>query len=216
MHRLILLLAILPIFLAVVIRKLMADRPMHRLEKISFSKDASDTARKMLDSIGLHETEVIAAKKSWMSDQVIKENRVALPAETLQKNNVKAHGKAALAVGMHLLNERDAGALGRYRWARRFGHVFPIFTTLVVIFGVVVARIAPLLGLSIIVASIALATLAQFFTVVAGLQAASLVKSLLEKKRIFPRADDEEAVIDAAYAQAWYNVVPGIISRFVP
>lgn len=214
MHRLLLILSLLPLLAALILRKINADRVLRLARETQLRTTANDLARKMLDCMGHESVELKTRKRAWVGADVIGDGWLSLPTATAESTRASAHGQAALRVGLYLVSLRNPAAIARRRWALRFGHVFPIFTTLVVVFALMV-KLPALWALSIVVGSFGLAACAQILTVVAELQAAAMACVLLEKKRTLPRLSDEEAVVAATRAWAWYAIVPGLLSRLM-
>lgn len=216
MRRLLLILSLLPLLAAVILRKLNGDRVLYSLKDTRLTITAGDLARKMLDSVSQKAVEIKTPARRWAASADLGSKWLVLPRGTALGVSARSHGQASLQVGLYLLSLRDPKAISRRRWALRFGHVFPVFTTIVVIFALVVARLAGLWGLGIIMASCGLAACAQLLTLAAERKAADLACVVLEKKRILPRLSDEESVTAATRAWAWRSVLPGILSRLAP
>ena len=218
MHRFILPFALIPIVAAIILRKLNGDRILRSAGQQLLNHPADGTARKMLDSMGHKKVKLVHKQSLWASTGDATRKRVQLPEFTAKKNHpalVETHGLAALRAGIFLLAQREPALVAKRDWALRFGHVFPIFTTIVVVFALVVGKLPSMLGLSIVVASLGVATCAQVLALVCERKAATLAIVVLEKKRIFPRLSEEEAVIEAVRAQAWRSIVPGFIARLM-
>lgn len=215
MHRLLLLLSLIPLLVALVLRKLNADRVLRLARKTQLQMRGEDLARKMLDSMGHRDVEIKTTKRSWAGAAVTGDDWLSLPAKAAEGNSACDHGQVALRVGLYLTSLRNPSAIARRRWALRFGHVFPIFTTIVCVFGLVVAKLPALWALSIVMGSLGLAACAQIFTVTAELQSAGMATVVLEKKRTLPRLSDEEAVVAATRAWAWHGIIPGLLSRLM-
>lgn len=216
MHRILLLFSLLTLLAAVAFRKLNGDRVLHGLKDIRLSLTAGDMARKMLDSVDQEKVEIRTPARRWAAAADLGGKWLSVPRGAASGASASSHGQAALQVGLYMLSVRDPKALARRRWAIRFGHVFPIFTTVVVIFALIVARLHGLWGFAIILASCGCAACAQLLALSAERRASALATVILEKKRIFPRLSDEEVVVAAARAHAWRSILPGILSRFVP
>jgi len=216
MHRIPLILSLITLLAAVALRKLNGDRVLHGLRDTKLNTKAEGSARKMLDSVNKEKVEVKTPARRWLASADVGKGWLILPRDVAEGVNAQSHGKAALNVGLYLLSQRDPKAIARRQWAVRFGHVFPIFATMVVIFSMLVARLGGLWGLAIILASCGLAAWAQLLALGAERQAAALAAVVIEKKRIFPRLSDEEAVIAATSAHAWRSIMPGILARLVP
>lgn len=218
MRRLLMITSLLCLLTAIILRKLNADRGIKKAEKEKLVGVAGKMTRKMLDVMGHDQVDVQEVKQNsrgWADADVVGETYLRLPKETIDNHSAYAHGLAALRVGLYLLSLRDPQAIARRRWAIRFGHVFPIFTTLVVVFALAVAKMPFVWGLGVVMASLAAATVVQIVAVQTDKQAAELACVVLEKKRIFPRVSEEESVIPAVKALAWRGVLPGVLDRWV-
>lgn len=216
MHRVLLIPSLLPLLAAVLLRKYNADRVLNQARRTPLGLTGRELAEKMLASLGHADVEIRTPRRRWSAAPDTGGGWLALPPEATSGENARAHGRAALAVGLHLLARRDPRALARRAWALRFGHVFPIFVTLVTVFALAVARLGFTWGLAAVLASCGLATLAQLLTLATERQAAELACVVLEKKRLLPRDDDEEAVTTATRAWAWHSILPGILARLAP
>lgn len=217
MHRLLLLFSLVPLLVAIILRKLNGDRILRREGKQLLNLPAEKTARKMLDSMGCKQVD-IKQKKSLWSTGAATQKHLELPDFTKNKNHpgtVESHALAALRVGIFLLAQREPSLAARRDWALRFGHVFPVFTVIVTVFALVVGKLPPVWGLSIIVGSLGIAACAQVLALACELRAATLASVVLEKKRIFARLSEEEAVVTATRAQAWRAIVPGLLARLM-
>ena len=216
MHRILLLFSLLTLLAAVVVRKLNGDRVLYSLRDKKLRVTSTELARSMLDSVDQKHVELKTPKLSWAAAADTGNKWLSLPSDIAGAVSVSAHGQAALKVGLYLLSLRSPKVVARRRWAVRFGYVFPIFTTIVVIFALIVARLHGLWGFGIIMASCGLSACAQLLTLGAERQAAALAAVVLEKKRILPRLSDEEDVVSATNAWAWRSVLPGVLARLVP
>lgn len=215
MHRLLLLISLLPLLAALILRKLYADRILKESRIIDLGRDGSSLARSMLDSMGQESTELRLSKGEWAGAAATGDGWLSLPSQTALGTHVADHGQVALRVGLYFLSLKDPAAVARRRWALRFGHVFPIFTVVVCVFALLVGKLPVLWLLSIVMASLGLAAGAQLLTLTTNLQASAIAAVILEKKRIFPRSSDEENVVAAARAWAWHAIVPGLVSRLL-
>ena len=216
MHRILLLFSLLTLLAAVIVRKLNGDRVLYGLREIKLNMTAEDLAYKMLSSMSENDVEVKTPTRLLVATSDLGPQWLTLPIATASGVSANSHGLAALKVGLYLLSLRNPKLIARRRWAVRFGHVFPIFTTMVVIFALIVTRFGGLWGFAVILASCGLAACAQLLSLTAERQAAELAIVVLEKKRILPRLSDEEAVVSATRAHAWRSVIPGVLARLVP
>jgi len=215
MHRFLLLFALLPLLAALILRKMYADRVLNRSRAVVLSTDGATLARRMLSSMDQDQTELRIIQREWAGAAGIGENWLSLTSKQAEGDSVADHGQVALRVGLYFLSMRDQAAVARRRWALRFGHAFPIFTSVVCVFALLVGKLPLLWLISVILASLGLAACAQALTLATNLQASALAAVILEKKRIYPRLSDEESVVAATRAWAWHAIVPGLISRLM-
>jgi hypothetical protein len=218
MHRIILLLSIIPLLAAIILRRMNGDRILRRDGQNLLTKPAESTARKMLDAMGHEKIELRQRKSPWSVLGSSSDKEIELPDFTKGKSHpgtVESHALAALRVGIFLLGQREPSLTAKREWALRFGHVFPIFTVICVIFALAVGKLPVIWGLSIVIGSLGIAACAQALALACELRAATLTAVVLEKKRIFPRLSEEELVTTAVRAQAWRAIVPGLLARLM-
>ena len=216
MHRVLFLFSLISLLAAVVLRKLNGDRVLHKLRDTKLTITAEELANKMLAAVNEGDVEVKTPARLWQAAADLGPQWLSLPQEVAKGVSAHSHGIAALKVGLYILSKRKPKLIARRRWAIRFGLVFPIFTTMVTVFALVVTRFGALWALAAILASCGLAAWAQLAALTAEREAAELATVVLEKKRIFPRLSDEEAIVSATRAHAWRSILPGILSRLVP
>ena len=215
LHRLIIFSSLVVLLAAIVLRKVNADRVLRKSRKFRLTTSAEETARRMLDSIRHGDVQIevtTRATRVWAGADIVGKRWLRLPTEVAQGQTAHAHGQAALRVGLYLLSLRDPQALARRRWALRFGHVFPIFTCMVVAIAIFV-RMPMGWALAVVMTSLAISACAQILTVNVERQACELACVVLDKKRTFPRLSEEEAVVDATRAWSWFAILPGILAR---
>lgn len=215
MHRALLFFSLLILLAALVFRKVNADRALRVARGKKLGLTAHELSRSMLDSIQHEHVKLEITNRVtrvWVGADIVGKNWLRLPKETAEGCSAYAHGKAALSVGLYLLSLHDAKAMGRRRWALRFGHVFPIFTIMVVVMAVFV-RMPLGWAFAAVSCSLALATCAQMLTLNVERQASELACVVLEKKHLLPRLSDEEAVVAATRAWSWFGILPGILAR---
>ena len=215
MHRFLILFSLVPLVASLAIRKLLADRVLKVAEGKQYSYSAEATARKMLDALNHEDVVIKLTHKPLFTQSKIKEKQIIVSSKVAQDKSASAHGKAALHVGLYLVSLRNPAMIARRQWAIRFGHAFPIFTTIVVIFACVVAKLAILLALAIVLASLGIAACAQILTVLTERQAAELASIVIEKKRLFSRSGQENEVIESLKAWSWHGAVPGLLTKFL-
>jgi hypothetical protein len=110
--------------------------------------------------------------------------------------------------------ERDPKAAKSRESARRFGLAVPPLSGIVALLAVFVAKLIVFGGIAIFVGATAIAALIGVLSIAAELQAISLSARNVKSRKTFPQRDDEDAVIRAAFAHAWMETLPPILSKF--
>ncbi|MEI7957186.1 MAG: hypothetical protein WCJ66_18640, partial [Verrucomicrobiota bacterium] len=95
--------------------------------------------------------------------------------------------------------------------SRRFGLAVPPFSAMVAVFAMILAKIPVVGAIAIFIAATALATAFGLLTLGEELRAISRVARALRESRAFIRSDDEDAVIQAAIARAWFETLPRVL-----
>lgn len=218
MQRFLIFISLMPLLAAIVLRKFNADRVLLREKDIRIGFRADITARKMFDLMDCPDVEIRQGRLSWFGATGLGKDHILLPDFVkggIAEHGAEAHGRAALQVGLFLLADREPELVARRSWALRFGHVFPIFTAIVTVFALVVGKVPAFWGLSVVLGSFGIAACSQVLALACERRAATLASVIIEKKRIFSRLSEEEAVIAATRALAWRAIVPGILARWL-
>jgi hypothetical protein len=107
---------------------------------------------------------------------------------------------------------RDSKASISREGARRFGMAVPPLAAMGAILGMIVGRI-PITGvLAIFLTAIAVAVIISYLSIAPELKAILVTARRLRDSRVFPRRDDEEAVIQAASAIVWKEAAPPVFN----
>lgn len=215
MHRLIILLTLLPVIAAIACRRFLSDRVIKSSQQQIFQYSIKGFAEKMLHSLGHGDIQLKPQKSLWAGGHRITEDSLTLTYLSDQDSTAQNLGKTALEVGLFLLALKDPKLISRRQWAIRFGYVFPAFTILIAVFSLILAKVSIGWILAIIITSLGLASGAQLLALMANMQAVQLASIVLKKKHLFTRSHDEEAVIRASKAWAWYDIAPGIFSKLL-
>jgi len=99
---------------------------------------------------------------------------------------------------------------------RAFGMAVPPLTGVVVVFAVVVGRLRPFWGITLFVMATALSAVMSMLSLPSELTAIRRYIQSPAFKGSFPNSYDEEAVIDCALAQAWEAGLPPILKWLRP
>jgi hypothetical protein len=130
-----------------------------------------------------------------------------------EKNDSGTLGRELRRAALKQWSDRDAKAARAREAARRFGLAVPPLTLVVLVFAVALAKL-PLFGaLAIALGATALSSAIGLLSIGSELRAVARAGGDLRAKRIFRRADDEEAVIACARAEVWLAALPPILGK---
>lgn len=96
--------------------------------------------------------------------------------------------------------------------SRRFSMAVPPLTAMIVILGAVVGRVPPVYAIAIFLLSIAFTASVSYLSLAPELKAILVTSRRVRDRRIFPRKDDEDAVIQTAISLAWKEAAPPIFN----
>lgn len=108
--------------------------------------------------------------------------------------------------------ERDVKTAASREGTRRFGMAVPPLAAMCALLGMIVGRIPPIYVIAIFLCAIATASILSYLSLAPELRALLITTRRLRDSRIFPRSDDEEAVIQATTALAWKNAAPPVFN----
>jgi len=208
--RLILLISLLPIILSVVVRKLFCDRGVRSAGDGETSRTGRELAELLLSKAGISgEVEVIEKRRAEV--KVGKPVKLMLSKRLVGARNVLALGEVALLCGHALVATSNPDLLKWRQWAVKFSFAFPIFTLVVLIFAVVVAKIPAVLGLALASAALGVGSLMSLSSLQVEVQGARMMATIIDESHVFPRLRESEAVVLACKSLAYRQAVPGAI-----
>ncbi len=106
---------------------------------------------------------------------------------------------------------REPKAAASREATRRFGMAVPPLTAIILILAFIVAKIPISAAIAIFLLAIAFAILAAYLTIAPELKANLVTTRRLRSTNVFPRRDDEDAVISCANALVWKEAAPPIL-----
>jgi hypothetical protein len=95
--------------------------------------------------------------------------------------------------------------------ARRFGLAVPPLSAMVAVFAAILAKIPVFGAIVIFLLATALAVVFGLLSLGSELRAIAITAKSLRTSHLFPRRDDEDAIIECAIAQAWFETVPPVL-----
>lgn len=210
MAKLILLISLLPIILSVVVRKFFCDRGVRSAGDGETSRTGRELAELLLSKAGISgEVEVVEKRRAEV--KVGKPVKLVLSRRLVGAKNVLALGEVALLCGHALVATSNPDLLKWRQWAVKFSFAFPIFTLVVLIFAVVVAKIPAGLGLALAAAALGAGSLMSLLSLQVEVQGARMMATIIDESRVFPRLRESEAVALACKSLAYRQAVPGAI-----
>ena len=208
MWKIILLVSLVPPIAVVVMRTWFCDRALRRLRYAMTNQSGQKLAEHLLRHFKLSDEVELKMKKR--SRFVPGEPAVlALSESAWRGKDVLSLGEVANLVGRAAMERDHADLWGWRDWAVRFGVAFPAFTVMVVVFAVAVAKLSAFVGIVIVVAAFALASVLLLATMPVELEAAKQAAAFVERTNALPRRADGEEVAKCCRALAWRKIVPG-------
>ena len=107
---------------------------------------------------------------------------------------------------------REPKAAASREAVRRFGMAVPPLAAMVAILAVIVMKLTPFMAIAVFLLAIAVAAIFAYLGLAPELRAIALISRRLRATRIYPRREDEDAVIQATTALAWKQAAPPIFN----
>jgi len=207
--RLVLLISLIPTVFAIVVRKFFCDRGLRVAGDGETSRTGRELAERLLARAGLAEKVEILEKRR--AEVKVEPARLILTKRLAEAKNVIALGEVALLCGHALVAVKNPELLKWRQWAVKFSWAFPVFTLVVLVFAVVVAKLPVVWGIAAAIGALGLGSGISLASVQIESQAAKMMASIVDESRIFPRLRESESVALACKALAFRQVVPGAI-----
>lgn len=205
----ILLFSLVPTILAIVVRKFFCDRGVRLAGQREASLTGRQFAERLLEKAGLRgKVEVVEKRRAEVK---VEPPRLVLSKRLADSCQVVSLGEVALLCGHALVAVRNPDLLKWRQWAVKFSWAFPVFTLVVLVFAVVVAKLPPAWGIAGAAAALGLGSGLSLASLQVEVQAARMMATLVDESRILPRLQESEAVALACKALAFRQAVPGAI-----
>lgn len=209
MPRLILLISLVPTILAIVVRKFFCDRGVRNAGDAETSRTGRELAEFLLERAGIAKKVELEIKRR--AEVKAEPPKLILTKHLAEARNVIALGEVALLCGHALVATKNPDLLKWRQWAVKFSWAFPVFTLVVLVFAVVVAKVPPMWGIAGTAGALGLGSAMSLASVQIESQAANMMATLIDDTRIFPRLRESEAVVLACKSLAFRQAVPGAI-----
>ena len=211
--KIVLLVSLIPTIVAVLGRKWLCDRVTRGYAGNMTNRSGRQVAEALLKASGKGaEVSIVEKRKLGVE---LDPPQLLLSREFAEAKDVVSLGQVAAMTGQALVAVDQPELLKWRQWVIRFSWAFPVFTFVVVIFAVVVAKLPGAWGVAIVLAALGIASCLSLASVLIEIEAAKLSQSLLDRSRVLPRSADEEEVGRCCRATAFQNVVPGAIGWMV-
>lgn len=209
MWKLLLLVSLVPTVAAVLMRKWLCDRVVRESVGQVTTRNGREVAERILRKAGLtEEVEVVEKRRAGVG---VTPPCLQLSPALAEARDVVSLGEAAELTGLAVVAAQQPDLLRWRQWVVRFGWAFPIFTLVVVVFAVAVAKLAVGIAGVIVLGALGLASGLSLASVMVESEAAKLAERLVDESHALPRMADGEAVGRCCRAMAFRHVVPGAI-----
>ena len=209
MAKLILLISLVPTILAIVVRKFFCDRGLRSSGDAETSRTGRELATMLLEKAGLSEKVEVLVKRR--PEVKVDPAKLILSKHLAEAKNVIALGEVALLCGHALVAVKNPELLKWRQWAVKFTWAFPVFTLVILVFAVVVAKIPAFWGITGTAAALGLGSGMALASLQIEIQAARMMATIVDESRIFPRLKESEAVALACKSLAYRQAVPGAL-----
>jgi Zn-dependent membrane protease YugP len=208
-RQLIMVVSLVPIVISIAARKFFCDRGVRSAGDGETSRTGRELAERLLGKAGLADkVEIVEKRKAGVKVGPVK---LMLTKHLLEAKNVIALGEVALLCGHALVAVRNPDLLKWRQWAVKFSWAFPVFTLVVLVFAVVVAKTPVGWGIAVAVAALGVGSGLSLASLPVELQAAKLMAMLIDESHAFPRLREGEQVALACQALAYRRAVPGAL-----
>ncbi len=204
-----LLLGLIPVFAAFLARKFLSDGTIKKEGEDEVSVTGAELVERILKKGNASSVEVQVKSRPFM---VLGPERLVLSPTLAESKRGRDVAEAGLLAGMVLMARRQAKVVGWRKWAVKFGSAMPAFTTIVLFFAIVIGRVSASLSLSVIAATLGLATLFLWFTLPVERAAAKMVAELLEETALVARRSEGERLGNLVRAMSWRRIIPGAVA----
>lgn len=209
MWRILFIVALVPTIVAVAMRKLLCDRVVLLSAGHTATRSGEELAARMLRKAGLEgEVRVEVKRRSAIG---VHPARLTLSRELAEARDVVSLGEVAGLTGMAVVAQQQPDLVKWRQWVVRFGMAFPVFTLVVVVFAVAVAKIGAFIAIVIVLLALGAACGLSLASLMVERESSKLADSLVEESRALPRRADGEEVGRVCRALAYRRVVPGAI-----
>jgi hypothetical protein len=209
MWRILFIVALVPTIVAVAVRKLLCDRVVIQSAGHMATRGGKELAERMLRKAGLEEEVEVTVKRR--ASIGINPARLALSQDLAEARDVVSLGEVAALTGMSVVAQQQPDLVKWRQWVVRFGMAFPVFTLVVVVFAVAVAKIGAFIAIVIVLLALGIASGLSLASLMVERESAKLADSLVEESHALPRRADGEEVGRVCRALAFRRVVPGAI-----
>lgn len=193
---------------SLLVKKFLSDRKLKKVGTGEVSMEGRKAARELLDAAAAKKVELQERRRPFLP---VREEEVTLLPKQAQSREISDVAECLLRAGLGALALRQPEVIGWRVWAVKFSISLPAFTVVVMAFALVVGKVGGTLGVGLVSLSVFLSCVALWATVAVEREAAALVVEVLERKRLFPRLAEEEAVVAAVRAMAWRRITPGVL-----
>lgn len=209
MWRILFIVALVPTIVAVAVRKLLCDRVVVQSAGHTATRSGQELAERMLRKAGLEEEVEVTVKRRTSIG--VHPARLALSRDLAEARDVVSLGEVAALTGMSVVAQQQPDLVKWRQWVVRFGMAFPVFTLVVVVFAVAVAKIGAFIAIVIVLLALGIASGLSLASLMVERESAKLADSLVEESHALPRRTDGEEVGRVCRALAFRRVVPGAI-----
>lgn len=204
-----LLLGLVPVFVAFVARKFLCDGILRKEGADEVSISGGEMVARILEKGKASGVEVQVKKRPFL---VLGPEKLILSPALNESRRARDVAEAGLLAGLVLMARQQEKVVGWRTRTLKFGSAMPAFTMIVMAFALVSRALTAGWCLGIVAAVLGLATLLLWFTLPVERAAANAVAEILEESAVLPRRSEGEKLATLVRALAWRRIIPGAIA----
>lgn len=205
-----LMLGLIPLVGSFLVRKFFSDRVIKSEEG---SEEVTYSGKEMVERIlklgKAADVDIQVKKRPFLP---LGPDFVVIAPKMAESKEVRDVAGAALLAGMVLMARQQSQVVAWRSWAVKFGYAMPGFAIVVMVFAMVIGRLAPSMSIAIVSACLGISTILLWSTLTVEKAAAKVVSDYLEETPLVPRRNEGELIAKYLKAHSWKRIVPGAVA----
>ncbi|MGC6467089.1 MAG: hypothetical protein ACON5N_16040 [Akkermansiaceae bacterium] len=209
MGKILLLFGLIPVLVSFLTRKFLYERIVKQQGQEKGTVTGEELAKLILKKGKAGSVDLTVKKRSFVK---LGPDHLILTPDQASSEQGRQVAEAGLLAGMVLMARQQEKVVAWRTWALKFSWAMPSFTTVVMVFAIVIGKVSASLCLGIVAAVLGLSTVLLWLTLPVERAAARLVAEMLEETALIPRRSEGERLAELTRAMPWRRIIPGAIA----